>query len=415
MKRGLYNLGIRTYRLLVKIAAWRNPKARKLTTGQKGIFPYLEKNVAKEGGYIWIHASSLGEFEQGRPLIEEIKKQHPDKKIALTFFSPSGYEVRKGYPLADLVCYLPFDLPHNVCRFLDLLKPSIAIFIKYEFWGNYLRELRRRQIPTYIISAIFRPDQIFFRPYGSLFRRMLRTYAHLYVQNETSRELLAGIGINNVSMVGDTRFDRVVAIRQQAKELPVARSFATGRTVLVAGSSWPKDEDIFIDYFNRHPELYLIIAPHEIHESHIAEIMGKLKRPAVRYTQANEESAAKAHCLIVDCFGLLSSIYQYGEMAYIGGGFGVGIHNIPEAAVYGIPVVFGPNYKKFQEAKDLIANGGAFSINDAADFDRLMQRFAEEPFRSKCGETAAKYIYSHTGATQTILSGITPQLTTHAE
>lgn len=415
MKRGLYNLGIRTYRLLVKIAAWRNPKARKLTTGQKGIFPYLEKNVAKEGGYIWIHASSLGEFEQGRPLIEEIKKQHPDKKIALTFFSPSGYEVRKDYPLADLVCYLPFDLPHNVCRFLDLLKPSIAIFIKYEFWGNYLRELRRRQIPTYIISAIFRPDQIFFRPYGGLFRRMLRTYAHLYVQNETSRELLAGIGIRNVSVVGDTRFDRVVAIRQQAKELPVARSFAMGRTVLVAGSSWPKDEDIFIDYFNRHPELYLIIAPHEIHESHITEIMGKLKRPTVRYTQANEESAAKAHCLIVDCFGLLSSIYQYGEMAYIGGGFGVGIHNVPEAAVYGIPVVFGPNYKKFQEAKDLIANGGAFSINDAADFDRLMQRFAEEPFRSKSGETAAKYIYSHTGATQTILSGITPQLTTHAE
>lgn len=187
---------------------------------QKSIFPYLEKQVAKEGGYIWIHASSLGEFEQGRPLIEEIKKQYPDKKIALTFFSPSGYEVRKDYPLADLVCYLPFDLPRNVCRFLDLLKPSIAIFIKYEFWGNYLRELRRRQIPTYIISAIFRPDQIFFRPYGGLFRRMLRTYAHLYVQNETSRELLAGIGINNVSVVGDTRFDRVVAIRRQAKELP---------------------------------------------------------------------------------------------------------------------------------------------------------------------------------------------------
>ena len=332
MKKALYNLGIRSYRLLVKIAALRNPKARKLAEGQKSIFPYLDKEVTKEGEYIWIHASSLGEFEQGRPLIEELKKQYPDKKIALTFFSPSGYEVRKNYPLADLVCYLPFDLPRNVCRFLDLLRPSIAIFIKYEFWGNYLRELRRRQIPTYIISAIFRPDQIFFRPYGEIFRRMLRTYAHLYVQNETSRELLAGIGIHNVSVVGDTRFDRVVDIRRQAKKLPIAEAFSAGRQVLIAGSSWPKDEDIFIDYFNRHPELRLIIAPHEIHESHITEILGKLKRPAVRYTQTNEAEAATADCLIVDCFGLLSSIYQYGQMAYIGGGFGVGIHNVPEAA-----------------------------------------------------------------------------------
>lgn len=416
MKKALYNLGIRSYRLLVKIAALRNPKARKLAEGQKSIFPYLEKEVTKEGEYIWIHASSLGEFEQGRPLIEELKKQYPDKKIALTFFSPSGYEVRKNYPLADLVCYLPFDLPHNVCRFLDLLRPSIAIFIKYEFWGNYLRELRRRQIPTYIISAIFRPDQIFFRPYGGLFRRMLRTYAHLYVQNETSRELLAGIGIHNVSVVGDTRFDRVVDIRRQAKKLPIAEAFSAGRQVLIAGSSWPKDEDIFIDYFNRHPELRLIIAPHEIHESHITEILGKLKRPAVRYTQTNEAEAATADCLIVDCFGLLSSIYQYGQMAYIGGGFGVGIHNVPEAAVYGIPVVFGPNYRKFQEAKDLIADQGAFSISTPDEFEKLMQHFENgEEYRRQCGENAATYIYTHTGATKTILAGIAQKLSAHAE
>lgn len=411
MKRGLYNLGIRSYRLLVKIASLRNPKARKLITGQKSIFPYLEKNVLKEGGYIWIHASSLGEFEQGRPLIEKIKESYPDKKIAITFFSPSGYEVRKNYPLADLICYLPFDLPNNVNRFLDLVKPSVAIFIKYEFWGNYLRELRRRQIPTYIVSAIFRPDQIFFRPYGELFRRMLRTYAHLYVQNEQSRELLARIGINNVSTIGDTRFDRVVDIRRQAKELPIVKAFAVNKNVLVAGSSWPKDEDIFIDYFNRHPELRLIIAPHEIHEGHISDIIGKLKRPFVRYSQTDENAVATADCLIIDCFGLLSSIYQYGQFAYIGGGFGVGIHNVPEAAVYGIPVIFGPNYKKFREAKTLTAAGGAFSINDISEFEALMKHLENDPsYRLQCGEIAAEYIYSNTGATKKILDDIAPVL-----
>ena len=412
----IYTFIIHIYSLIIELIAPFHRKARMMRLGQWKTNSTLREKIDRNARYIWFHASSLGEFEQGRPLIEELKRQYPDKKIALTFFSPSGYEVRKNYPLADLVCYLPFDLPHNVCRFLDLLRPSIAIFIKYEFWGNYLRELRRRQIPTYIISAIFRPDQIFFRPYGGLFRRMLRTYAHLYVQNETSRELLAGIGIHNVSVVGDTRFDRVVDIRRQAKKLPIAEAFSAGRQVLIAGSSWPKDEDIFIDYFNRHPELRLIIAPHEIHESHITEILGKLKRPTVRYTQTDEAEAATADCLIVDCFGLLSSIYQYGQMAYIGGGFGVGIHNVPEAAVYGIPVVFGPNYRKFQEAKDLIANQGAFSISTPDEFEKLMQHFEnEEEYRRQCGENAATYIYSHTGATETILAGIAQKLSAHAE
>ena len=407
MKRGLYNLGIRSYRLLVKIASLRNPKARKLITGQKSIFPYLEKNVLKEGGYIWIHASSLGEFEQGRPLIEKIKESYPDKKIAITFFSPSGYEVRKNYPLADLICYLPFDLPNNVNRFLDLVKPSVAIFIKYEFWGNYLRELRRRQIPTYIVSAIFRPDQIFFRPYGELFRRMLRTYAHLYVQNEQSRELLARIGINNVSTIGDTRFDRVVDIRRQAKELPIVKAFAVNKNVLVAGSSWPKDEDIFIDYFNRHPELRLIIAPHEIHEGHISDIIGKLKRPFVRYSQTDENAVATADCLIIDCFGLLSSIYRYGEIAYIGGGFGVGIHNTLEAAVYGIPVIFGPKYQKFQEAIQLLEAKGAFSVKDYEELKTLIDRMlTDEVFLRESGMNASNYVTGNAGATDKIMSMI---------
>ena len=412
----IYNFGIYCYKQLVALAGMRNAKARKLTQGQKGIFDYLSQHADPQGGYLWIHASSLGEFEQGRPLIEAIRKARPDTRILLTFFSPSGYEVRKNYPGADLVCYLPFDLPGNVKRFLDLTRPTQAIFIKYEFWANYLNELKRRNIPTYSISAIFRPNQVFFRFYGGYFRRILRNFTHLYIQNEQSRQLLAGIGITNVSVVGDTRFDRVSDIRLSAKDLPVIEAFAQGKKVLVVGSSWPKDEDIFIDYFNRHPELHLIIAPHEIHESHITEILGKLKRPTVRYTQTDEAEAATADCLIVDCFGLLSSIYQYGQMAYIGGGFGVGIHNVPEAAVYGIPVVFGPNYRKFQEAKDLIADQGAFSISTPDEFEKLMQHFENgEEYRRQCGENAATYIYTHTGATKTILTGIAQELSVHAE
>ena len=411
MKRGLYNIGIYTYKQLVRIAGCRNPKARKLTEGQKTVFSYLEAAADPEGGYIWFHASSLGEFEQARPLIESFKKRFPDRKIALTFFSPSGYEVRKDYPLADLVCYLPFDLPRNVERFLGLVKPAVAIFIKYEFWGNYLRSLHRRGIPTYIVSAIFRPKQIFFRAYGELFRRMLRVYTHLYVQNEESRALLAGIGIDRVSVVGDTRFDRVVDIRRQAKDLPLVKAFAGTSRVFIAGSSWPKDEDIFIDYFNRHPEIKLIIAPHEIHEEHLTEIVGKLKRPYMRYTTADESGIAAADCLIIDCFGLLSSIYQYGHIAYVGGGFGVGIHNVPEAAVYGIPVIFGPNYHKFREAKELIAAGGAFPITEAAEFDSLMQRLADDAaFLAQSGKAAGEYIAANTGATQRIIDDIAPLL-----
>ena len=411
MKKALYNSGIYCYKQLVKLAAWRNPKARKLTEGQKSVFPYLEANAAPEGGYIWFHASSLGEFEQARPLIEAFRVKFPAKKIVLTFFSPSGYEVRKNYEQADLVCYLPFDLPRNVRRFLDLLKPGAAIFIKYEFWGNYLHELHRRQIPTYIVSAIFRPTQLFFRPGGGMFRRMLRTYTHLYVQNEESRALLAGIGIDNVSVVGDTRFDRVVEIRRQAKKLPLVEAFCGESKVFIAGSSWPKDEDIFIEYFNRHPEIKLIIAPHEIHEEHLAEIAVKLKRPHIRYSQADARTAADAQCLIIDCFGLLSSIYQYGSIAYIGGGFGVGIHNVPEAAVYGIPVIFGTNYHKFREAKELIAAGGAFSIADFDAFDTLMQRFANDPdFLRRSGKAAGEYIAANTGATRRIIEDITPIL-----
>ena len=403
----IYNFGIYSYKQLVALAGIRNAKARKLTQGQKGVFDYLAQKARPQGGYLWIHASSLGEFEQGRPLIEAIRKARPDTPILLTFFSPSGYEVRKNYEGADLVCYLPFDLPGNVKRFLDLTRPTEAIFIKYEFWANYLNELKRREIPTYIISAIFRPNQIFFRFYGGYFRRILRNFTHLYIQNEQSRQLLAGIGITNVSVVGDTRFDRVSDIRRSAKNLPLVETFAQGRKILVAGSSWPKDEEFLIDYFNRHDDIKLILAPHEIHESHLAFIESRLQRPALRYTRATPERVASCDCLIIDCFGLLSSIYRYGTLAYVGGGFGAGIHNIAEAAVYDLPVIFGPNHQRFKEAHELMACGGGFAITLGEEFDALADSLLYDADRlATASHNAGHYIASHTGATRRILQSL---------
>lgn len=403
----IYNFGIYCYKQLVALAGMRNAKARKLTQGQKGIFDYLSRKADPQGGYLWIHASSLGEFEQGRPLIEAIRKARPETRILLTFFSPSGYEVRKNYEGADLVCYLPFDLPGNVKRFLDLTRPTEAIFIKYEFWANYLNELKRREIPTYIISAIFRPNQIFFRFYGGYFRRILRNFTHLYIQNEQSRQLLAGIGITNVSVVGDTRFDRVSDIRRSAKNLPLVETFAQGKKILVAGSSWPKDEEFLIDYFNRHDDIKLILAPHEIHESHLAFIESRLQRPALRYTRATPERVASCDCLIIDCFGLLSSIYRYGTLAYVGGGFGAGIHNIAEAAVYDLPVIFGPNHQRFKEAHELIACGGGFAIASSEEFDTTADRLLDNPEAlATASHNAGHYISSHTGATRLILKDL---------
>lgn len=399
----LYNFAISAYRTAVRIASVRNDKAKRMLQGHAETFGILKNNIGEKDDCIWIHASSLGEFEQGRPIIESIKSRNPGQKILLTFFSPSGYDVRKDYPLADTVCYLPFDLPRNVEKFLDMAHPRMAIFIKYEFWGNYLNALNNRGIPAYIISAIFRPTQLFFKPYGKMFRRMLGFYKHLFVQDETSRELLAGIGVTNVSVTGDTRFDRVIKICDEAAEIPFAEAFSAGHRTLIAGSSWPHDEEIFIEYFNSHPGMKLIIAPHEINDGHLEYITSLLKRPWVRYSEREGKNPADYDCLIIDCFGLLSSIYRYGQTAYIGGGFGAGIHNVPEAAVYGIPVIFGPNYKKFKEAHDLLENKGAYTISDASGFNAVMQLLDNEEKRKASGEAAGKYIRRNAGATERII------------
>ena len=404
----IYNIVIYFVLLGIAIASLFNEKVRKMWRGEREAFKILKQKVDPNAKYIWFHAASLGEFEQGRPLMEQIRKDYPQYKILLTFYSPSGYEVRKNYEGADIICYMPVDTRLNAIRFLRLVRPVMAFFIKYEFWCNYLSELKRRNIPVYSVSSIFRPQQIFFRWYGGSYKNVLKCFDHLFVQNEESVRLLESIWVTRTTVVGDTRFDRVLEICSQAKELPLVESFkGNNRKTFVAGSSWAPDEDIFIPYFNEHPEMKLIIAPHVIDESHLQEIIGKLKRPVVRYTQATEENVKQADCLIIVCFGLLSSIYRYGEISYVGGGFGVSIHNTLEAAVYGIPVIFGPNNYKFLEAQGLKACQGGFEIQGKEDFDRLMSKFlSDEACLHEAGKNAGDYVRNIAGALEKIMNTV---------
>ena len=429
-----------------------NKKIKKMWRGEREAVDLLKEKVDPTAKYVWFHAASLGEFEQGRPLIEQLRATHPEYKILLTFFSPSGYEVRKNYEGADIVCYLPLDTISNARRFLRAVHPVMAFFIKYEFWYNYLHILKHRGVPVYSVSSIFRPGQVFFKWYGRNYAKVLHCITHFFVQNEVSLQLLKGIGIDEATVVGDTRFDRVLQIKEQSKELPIVEAFkgingkgdackedlsedagkddlskdackdglsedackedlsengCKGCKVFVAGSSWQPDEDIFIRFFNDHPDWKLIIAPHVIGEDHLAYILDKLQMKAVRYTQATEQSAAEARCLIIDCFGLLSTIYRYGEIAYVGGGFGVGIHNVPEAAVWGVPVLFGPNNKRFQEAQDLLACKGSFEVTDYDSFNTIISRLiSDDQFRHQCGEASANYVKSRSGATDIIMKSV---------
>ena len=407
----MYSLAIHFYAFIIALISPFHKKARIMRLGQWKTNSILREKIDRNAKYIWFHASSLGEFEQGRPMMEKIKAEHPEYKILLTFFSPSGYEVRKNYNGADVICYLPFDTPYRVKKFLNLANPSIAVFIKYEFWGNYLQELKHRNIPVYIISSIFRRDQLFFQWFGYPYRKMLYCFTHLFVQDDRSAALLKEFGITNVTVTGDTRFDRVLDVRNQARELsPVEHFVSEGgkekRLTLVAGSSWPQDEEILIPYFNEHPEMKLIIAPHEIHREHLMYIESVLKRPSVRLSDVfHDQSLAEGKdCLIVDSFGLLSSIYRYGTIAYIGGGFGAGIHNTLEAAVYGIPVLFGPKYHKFKEAKDLIKVGGGFSVSDKQSFcEKMDELLTYHEVLEAAGESAGQFVNGNAGATDKIL------------
>jgi len=408
----MYSLGIYLYALLVRlVAALGHRKARAMVRGQRDTWRILREKIDPTARYVWFHAASLGEFEQGLPLIERLRREQPSRKILLTFFSPSGYEVRKDYKGADVVCYLPFDSPTAARRFIKWARPEMAFFIKYEFWRNYIDVLSKKSIPIYSVSSIFRPGQIFFRWYGRKYARCLRRITHFFVQNERSVELLRTIGVqDNVTIVGDTRFDRVIDIRNNACPLPLVEQYTRAKEdcnaapfVLVAGSSWQPDEDILLDYVNRHPDLRLVIAPHVVNDAHIQEIEQKLTTPALRYSQATLENVDDYRVLIIDGYGLLSSIYRYATVAYVGGGFGVGIHNVPEAAVYGIPVIIGPNHQRFAEAVALIANGGCKSIKNAEDFSVIMDDFLENPAHiAQAGSAAGDYIHQNAGATPLI-------------
>ena len=417
----IYNIVIYFVLWGIAIASLFNEKVRKMWRGEREAFKILKQKVDPNAKYIWFHAASLGEFEQGRPLMERIRKDYPQYKILLTFYSPSGYEVRKNYEGADIICYMPVDTRLNAIRFLRLVRPVMAFFIKYEFWSNFLHILKHRNIPTYSVSSIFREDQVFFKWYGRNYAGVLKCFTRFFVQNEESKRLLEGIGITAVDVVGDTRFDRVLQIKEAAKQLPICEAFRTGVAssqsvdvphhdfkVFVAGSSWPPDENIFIPFFNEHKDWRLLIAPHVIAEEHLKLILSLIKgKKVVRYTQTTPEEAAEADVLIIDCFGLLSSMYNYGDVAYIGGGFGVGIHNTLEAAVWNMPVIFGPNNKKFQEAQGLLKSGGGFEINTYEDFSGLMSSLMnDETFLKQAGDKAGAFVAHLAGATDKVLASV---------
>ncbi len=400
-----YQLGIFFYLLAARILAPFNIKARQFARGQKASFPYLESKINHNRPIIWVHCASLGEFEQGRPLIEHIKKTQPDYQVLLSFFSPSGYEIRKNYDQADYICYQPIDTLKNAKRFIELVRPEKVFFIKYEFWFNYMNLLNRKQIPLYLVSAIFRKEQLFFKSgiKAKWYRNILSKVTHFFVQTPESARLLAEIGLKNSTVTGDTRFDRVAEIAANYKELPLVETFKDGQQLIVAGSSWAPDEEKLISFLKQNPKTKLIFAPHEVKASNIKRLKEQLPTPAVCYSEAHDKDLASAQVLIVDTIGILSSIYRYADIAYIGGGFGVGIHNTLEAAIYNIPVIFGPNYQRFQEAVNLKERGIAFSIATSEELNTILtQLLTDSSRRESISKKCREFMAENLGATQQV-------------
>ncbi len=401
----IYSAGLWIYYLGILTASVFNPKARLWIRGRKGIFHQIRERV-KDDPLIWVHVASLGEFEQGRPVMEEIKRRCQQYKILLTFFSPSGYEIRRNYGGADYIFYLPLDTRRNARRFIQRVKPAMAIFVKYEFWYHYIHQLNRNRIPVYLISGIFRQDQVFFRWYGGWFRKILLHFNHLFVQTEESLDLLSHIKVNQVTLAGDTRFDRVLQIASATREIPLAASFKGHGPCLVAGSTWPGDEVFLLSYINEYKgQAKFIIAPHEIQEEHIQKITQQLKKPFIRFSLARDASIADKQVLIIDNIGMLSSLYRYGDIAYIGGGFGKGIHNILEAATFGLPILFGPNYAKFNEAVELINLGGAVSFTAMDALKARLDHWLDDPEeRVRLGLISRDFVHRKAGATSIIIN-----------
>ncbi len=409
--RFFYTLFIQFYRLGLHVASLLSSRAHKWVSGRKGLLKQMRDAASsdmQQGAHrplAWFHCASLGEFEQGRPVIEKFREMHPGWSILLTFFSPSGYEVRKDYPVADHVFYLPIDTGRNVRRFLDIWQPRLVFFVKYEYWFNYMAALAKRGVPMLVISAIFRPEQYFFRFFGHWFLRQLKQVEHFFVQDEASKRLLAGNGITQVTVSGDTRFDRVWRLSMAPEPVPGIAEFAGNSTVIIAGSTWPKDEAVLKSLIDQSlPDVKFIIAPHEVHEERIRQVESTLGISFIRFTEFESNASADTNVLVIDCIGLLSHIYQYGHIAYIGGGFGQGIHNILEAAAFGMPVFFGPNYGKFAEARALIELGGAFSVQSGEELKQHVDKLLKDKkLLEQQAKTCRQYVEGGKGATDMIV------------
>jgi 3-deoxy-D-manno-octulosonic-acid transferase len=407
----LYNLVITLASQFIKVLALFNPKIKLFVEGRKGVFSILRNKITANDKTIWFHAASLGEYEQGLPVIERIKENFPNYKMIVSFFSPSGYEVRKNNSIADVTIYLPLDTKQNATKFLELVHPEIAFFIKYEYWPNYLNELKKLQTKTYLISGVFRESQVFFKWYGAFYRKALKNFDYFFVQNENSKNLLKSIGFSNVVVSGDTRFDRVVSVLERDNSLDFIHSFTSDKeaTTIVIGSSWPKDENLLINYINNSPDnVKFIIAPHNIKAEEIEDLKYRIIKPCVLFSEKNNVNLSNFNVFIIDTIGILTKIYSYADFAYVGGGFGnPGVHNILEPAVFGIPIVIGPNYTHFPEVIALVGAGGCMSISNQEElnviFDNLIQN---KEVRYKKGLICTTYVQQNRGATEIIFKNI---------
>jgi 3-deoxy-D-manno-octulosonic-acid transferase len=405
--RYIYNIGILIYRAGAWLVSPFNPKVQLWFRGQKDCWEILNRKINSSERYIWVHCASLGEFEQGRPVIEAIKKEKPWYKIILTFFSPSGYEIRKEWALADVICYLPADTPSNARKFIGKVNPEKVIFVKYEFWNNYISQLSRKKVPLFLISGIFRPGQHFFKWYGGFFRSILKKFNRIYVQDSASLDLLGSIGLENYSFAGDTRFDRVLQIAAEAMEIPRLELFRGSEKLLLAGSSWRQDEEIIARYINKDPgRMKWVFAPHEIDGENISRLEKMFSIKCVRFSEFKEEDA-DARVMIIDNIGMLSSAYRYAYVAEVGGGFGKGIHNVLEPACWGIPVLFGPGHRKFREAVNLLETGGAGTFKDYNEFEAILDRWTkDEDLYKRAADSAGQFVINHSGATARIMKEI---------
>lgn len=397
------------YSLLIKMAAPFNIKAKQINVGRSQVFDKLETEINHDKPIIWIHCSSLGEFEQGRPLIEAIKKQHPAYKIFLTFFSPSGYEIRKNYDQADYICYLPADTKKNARKLIELVRPEIVFFVKYEFWYHYITQLKNKNIPLYLVSAIFRENQLFFKEsfWGKWYCKMLFNFEHFFVQDNQSVDLLHQVGIKDVTKAGDTRFDRVAEIARNGKNIPLVEKFKGNSQLVIAGSTWKPDEELLAQYIHSHPDTKFIIAPHEIKQGNIDRLINLLKTPVICYTEATEDSVMNKQVMIVNTIGLLSSIYKYADVAYIGGGFGVGIHNTLEPAIFGMPIIFGPNYRKFNEAVSMVELDIAFPVASFSGLEPILNTLmTDTEKRNQISNNCIDFTKQNIGATENILNKV---------